>query len=250
MGDIFKCFKELRLVFKIIKLSLKVVSLVFKVNKSPSKVVSLVFAVVVGVIPTFAKSVVHTVSEFTLANDFYTENKKLVHVHAFASNVIDSWRKLPNLTATLSKDLIYVRENAADVYIQLQGIDAQALKLRHQAFYHYMLIEMSVVMASVEKNTSYLVLADKHVEKLFNVINNNDKSVRDLKYFLESKFANRILHYHLNADILRYLHDGKNENSKLTVERSLESYGGCNQLLTDGVYLDYVYEVTECSRAN
>lgn len=193
---------------------------------------------------------VKSVYEWAFKHEFYTENKKMMHAHASASKVIDSWGKIQSMGMTLNKDYIYVKKHSADVYSQLQGINAQALKLRHQAFLHYMLIEMSVVMASIEQDVSYLVLADKRVEKLFNVISSSDKSIKDSEYFLESGFANKVLHYQLNAAILRYLHGGNNEKDRIEVQRSLKSYGGCKQLLMENVYLDYVYEVTGCSRAN
>ena len=181
-------------------------------------------------------------------NENYTEEKKLRQLYSSAEAVIGNWQYVRDLHSPLSKAARYVTEHSNDVYKELNTININALKLRQKASWYYMFIEMSVIMAAMKKDTSYLTFSDKHAQSLKEVINFGEKSVKDSKSIMDSGFTNKLIHYELNAAVLRYLYEEKSEKASTEVKKALKNFGGCDQLIIDGIHLDYMFEVTQCPK--
>lgn len=192
------------------------------------------------------KALSSSLSEEELKLD--NELSNLAEQHKVVRAVIDSWNHIEDPLDSQNSHVKFVRDTMQDAFGRYESFsyekyDAQlaVMYLRHLAILQYIISDMTN-----NEDSGLLFKAKTSVEMARNILNNQSKlTPEDILYFNENRVAKTLRQIELNISIFQYYFSGT-EKDKNEMTAKLNSIGGCDYIIQNGVHHKRIHEATEC----
>lgn len=174
--------------------------------------------------------------------EYYEQHDKFHAQHKFVKEVISEWNTVRDISDTIKKNVIAVRNGHKDSLEGYRTLKVDKLSLSTQITWHYHLAKLFIIDADITDKISSVDDAITNLQRVEELRSKGHLTPEDITFLGNIRILRKVNRTYLNAHALGYLISKANndqstaENHLNQVEFRIKDLGGCTDLRTTEVY--------------